>query len=76
MAHRKHPLGNRIHYVGALAEHGMAQPLWLECEGCRTPRIGAETIPAQPNPQFDAALAQRFRGLMQSGSDRVPGIVR
>lgn len=38
--------------------------------------IGADTIPAQPNPQFDAALAQCFRGLMQSGSDRVPGMVR
>jgi hypothetical protein len=76
MAFRKDPLGNKIHYMLVLAEHGMAQPLWLECEGYWTPRVGADTILGQPNAQFDPELAQRFRALMQSESDRIQGIVR
>ncbi|MFZ5636192.1 MAG: hypothetical protein ACOY82_06345 [Pseudomonadota bacterium] len=76
MAHRKDPLGNKIHYMLVLAEHGMSQPLWLECEGYWTPRVGADTILGEPNPKFDPELAQRFRVLMQSESDRVNGIVR
>jgi hypothetical protein len=59
-----------------LAEHGMAHPLWLECEGYWTPRVGADTILGQPNPKFDPEQAQRFRVLMQQESDRVLGIVR
>lgn len=76
MAFRKDPLGNKIHYMLVLAEHGMPQPLWLECEGYWTPRAGADTILGQPNPQFDPALAQRFRALMQAEGDRVLGIAR
>ena len=76
MAHRKDPLGNQIHYMLVLAEHGMAQPLWLECEGYWTPRVGADTILGEPNPKFDPEQAQRFRALMQQESDRVLGIVR
>jgi hypothetical protein len=76
MAHRKDPLGNKIHYMLVLAEHGMAQPLWLECEGYWTPRVGADTILGEPNPKFDPEQAQRFRALMQQESDRVLGIVR
>lgn len=76
MAFRKDPLGNKIHYMLVLAEHGMPQPLWLECEGYWTPRVGADTILGQPNPQFDPEQAQRFRAMMQTESDRVLGIVR
>ncbi len=76
MANRKDPLGNKIHYMLVLAEHGMSQPLWLECEGYWTPRVGADTILGAPNPKYDADLAQRFRVLIQSESDRVNGIVR
>lgn len=76
MAYRKDPLGNPIHYMLVLAEHGMSQPRWLECEGYWTPRVGADTILGAPNPQFDPAQAQRFRLLMQQESDRIHGIVR
>lgn len=76
MAYRKDPMGNKIHYMLVLAENGMSQPLWLECEGYWTPRVGADTILGQPNAQFVPELAQRFRVLMQSESDRVQGIVR
>lgn len=76
MAFRKDPLGNQVHYMLVLAEHGMAQPLWLECEGYWTPRVGADTILGQPNPKFDPEQAQRFRVLMQAESDRIHGIVR
>lgn len=76
MAYRKDPLGHPIHYLLVLAEHGMAQPQWLECEGYWTPRVGADTILGAPNPQFDPALAQRFRMRMQEESDRIHGILR
>ncbi len=76
MAFRKDPLGNKIHYMLVLAEHGMAQPLWLECEGYWTPRVAGDAILGQPNPQFDPELAQRFRVLMQAEGDRVQGIAR
>ena len=76
MAFRKDPLGNKIHYMLVLAEHGMQQPRWLECEGYWTPRVAGDTILGQPNPQFDPELAQRFRVMMQTEGDRVQGIVR
>ncbi|MBP6750688.1 MAG: hypothetical protein KA144_13700 [Xanthomonadaceae bacterium] len=76
MAHRKDPLGNKIHYMLVLAENGMSQPQWLECEGYWTPLVGGDVILGQPNPKFDPERAQRFRVLMQQESDRVQGIVR
>jgi hypothetical protein len=76
MAWRKDPLGNPVHAMLVLAEHGMSQPQWLECEGDWTPRVGGDTILGQPNPTFDPERAQRFRVLMQQESDRINGIMR
>jgi hypothetical protein len=76
MAYRKDPLGNPAHYMLVLAEHGMSQPQWLECEGYWTPLVGGDTILGQPNPKFDPERAQRFRALMQQESDRINGIAR
>lgn len=71
MACRKDPQGDPIHYLLVLAEHGMAQPRWLQCEGYWMPRVGVETILGAPNPQFDPVQALRFRALLRQASDRV-----
>ena len=76
MAWSKDPMGNQKNHHLVLAENGTHHQAWLECEGYWTPKVGADTILGQPNPQFDPQLAQKFRGLMQSESDRIHGIRR
>ena len=71
MGCRKDPQGDPIHYLLVLAEHGMAQPRWLQCEGYWMPRVGADTILGAPNPQFDPVQALRFRALLRQASDRI-----
>lgn len=76
MAFRKDPLGNQIHYMLVLAEHGFSHPQWLECEGYWTPIVGAPEILGQPNPKFNPELNHKFKVLMQQESDRIFGIKR
>ncbi|HUS65829.1 MAG TPA: hypothetical protein VMZ28_14860 [Kofleriaceae bacterium] len=76
MAWSKDPMGNQKNHHLVLAENGTHHQAWLECEGYWTPKVGADQILGQPNPQFDPQLAQEFRGLMQAESDRIHGIRR
>jgi len=76
MAYSKDPMGNKKNHHLVLAENGTHHQAWLECEGYWTPKVGADTILGQPNPQFNPELAQKFRVLMQTESDRVNGIKR
>ncbi len=76
MAFSKDPMGNQKNHHLVLAENGTHHQAWLECEGYWTPKVGADTILGQPNPQFNPELAQKFRALMQKESDRVQGIKR
>ncbi len=68
--------GSKKNHHLVLAENGTHHQAWLECEGYWTPLVGAPTILGQPNPQYDAALAQKFAALMQSEADRIHGIRR
>jgi hypothetical protein len=76
MAFKKDPMGNKMNHHLVLAENGTHHQAWLECEGYWTPKVGADTILGQPNPQYDPELAQKFRTLMQAESDRILGIKR
>ncbi len=76
MAYAKDPTGNQKNHHLVLAENGTHHQAWLECEGYWTPKVGAPEILGKPNPDFDPALAHKFRVLMQAEADRVNGIKR
>ena len=76
MAWTKDAMGNQKNHHLVLAENGTHHQAWIECEGYWTPIVGAPEILGQPNAQFNPELAQKFRVLMQSESDRINGIKR
>lgn len=76
MAYKKDAAGNQMNHHLVLAENGTHHQAWIECEGYWTPIVGSPEILGQPNPRYDATVAQRFRVMMQAESDRMFGIVR
>lgn len=73
MALRKDPSdpAKKLDHMIVIAENGFTHAKWLEMEGYWTPRVGSDQF-----PEYDPALALKFRELFQQESDRILGIVR
>jgi len=73
MALRKDPAdpSSKIDHLIVIAENGFTHAEWLEMEGYWTPRVGSDEF-----PEYDPALAMKFRELFQKEADRINGIVR
>lgn len=73
MSLRKDPFDSskKLDHMIVIAENGFTHAGWLEMEGYWTPRVGSDQF-----PEYDPALAMKFRELYQKESDRILGIVR